>query len=167
MLLPCCKLILKRKQEAMKFFYVCVLALVPTFSFADNSFLSHVINGTSNEVYTSFVDEVKIERRTVRVLDGCCLKFECRDFAVTYRKKVWIEKVPVIQNLPKTFYVNECVYVQQCINGCNVIVPTTVTKQIVINQPTLIGYTDKIIRFGIPCKTNEQIFFRWCNDYVN
>ena len=119
MLLPCCKLILKRKQEAMKFFYVCVLALVPTFSFADNSFLSHVINGTSNEVYTSFVDEVKIERRTVRVLDGCCLKFECRDFAVTYRKKVWIEKVPVIQNLPKTFYVNECVYVQHYCNQAN------------------------------------------------
>lgn len=140
----------------MKFLYACILALAPTMVFANSGLLSRIVNGTSNEVCTSFVDEVKIEKRMVRVCDGCCLKFECRDFAVTYRKKIWVEKVPVVQCVPKTICVNECVCVQQCINGCNVLVPTNVQKQIVVNQPTVVGYTDKIIRCGIPHKVCEQ-----------
>jgi hypothetical protein len=140
----------------MKFLYAFILAFAPTIAFANNGLLSRIVNGTCNEVCTSFVDEVRIEKRMVRVCDGCCLKFECKDFAVTYRKKIWIEKVPVVHNVPKTITVNECVCMSQCVNGCNVMIPTTIQKQVVVNQPTVVGYTDKVIRCGIPHKICEQ-----------
>lgn len=140
----------------MKCVLVLLVCAIPSIAFANNGLLSRIVNGTPNEVCTSFVDEVKIEKRMVRVCDGCCIKFECRDFAVTYRKKIWTEKVPVVQCVSKTVCVNECVCVQQCINGCNIMVPTNIQKQIVVNQPTVVGYTDKIIRCGIPHKVCEQ-----------
>lgn len=140
----------------MKYVVALLVCLIPSVTFANSGLLSRIVNGTSNQVCTSFVDEVKIEKRMVRVCDGGCLKFECKDFAVTYRKKVWIEKVPVVECKPKTVCVNECVYTQECINGCNVMVPRTVQKQVVVNQPVVVGYTDKIIRCGIPHKVCEQ-----------
>jgi hypothetical protein len=141
----------------MKKLLVLALALffIPTFSFATEGLMSRIFHGTSNQVCTSFVDEVKIEKRMVRSCDGCCLKFECKDVAVTYRKKVWIEKVPIIECVDKTVCVNECVCVQQCINGCNCLVPTTIQKQVVVKQPTVVGYQDKIIKTGIPHKVCE------------
>jgi hypothetical protein len=138
------------------FCLVLCLAFLPSFSFANDGLLSRIVNGTSNQVCTSFVDEVKIERRLVRVCDGCCVRFECKDIAVTYRKKVWIEKVPIVQCQPKVVTVNECVCVQQCINGCNVMTPTTVQKQIVVNQSVIVGYNDKVIRCGIPIRVCEK-----------
>lgn len=143
-------------RNDMKKFILCIGLLFPSFSFASDGLLSRIVNGTCNQVCTSFVDEVKIEKRMVRVCDGCCVRFECKDFAVTYRKKIWVEKVPVVQCQPKTVCVNECVCVQECINGCNVMVPKTVQKQVVVNQNVVVGYTDKIIRCGIPHKVCEQ-----------
>ena len=143
----------------MKKFLVLALCLflIPTFSFATEGLMSRLFHGTPNQVCTSFVDEVRIEKRMVRSFDGCCFKCECKDVAVTYRKKVWIEKVPVVECVSRTINVNECVCVQECINGCNVMVPKTVQKQIVVNQPTVVGYQDKIIKTGISHKVCESV----------
>lgn len=140
----------------MKYLLAFVLCFVPSAIYAGDGIISRIVNGTCNQVCTSFVDEVKVEKRLVRVCDGCCVKFECKDFAVTYRKKIWIEKVPVVENVAKTITVNKCVCIQQCVNGCNVMVPTTVQEQVLVNQPTVVGFTDKIIRCGIPHKVCEQ-----------
>lgn len=140
----------------MKYVFAFLICLIPSVTFANDGLFSRIINGTCNQVCTSFVDEVKVEKRMVRVCDNGCLKFECKDFAVTYRKKIWIEKIPILQCQPKTICVNECVCTQECINGCIVMVPKTVQKQVVVNQNVVIGYTDKIIRCGIPHKVCEQ-----------
>lgn len=140
----------------MKYVFAFLICLIPSVTFANNGLLSRIVNGTPNQVCTTFVDEVKIEKRLVRVCDGCCFHFECKDVAVTYRKKVWIEKIPVVECQPRTVCVNECVCVQECINGCNVMVPKTIQKQVVVNQSVIVGYTDKVIRCGIPHKICEQ-----------
>lgn len=140
-----------------KFLAIAILCFVPTFSFATEGLMSRLLHGTPNQVCTSFVDEVKIEKRMVRTCDNCCFKLECRDVAVTYRKKIWIEKVPVVQNVQKTVLINECVCVeQQCLNGCKYLVPTNIQKQVVVNQPTVVGYQDKVIKTGIPHKVSES-----------
>jgi hypothetical protein len=122
--------------------------LIPGVSLGGDGIISRIVNGTCNEVCTSFVDEVRIEKRAVRVCVNGCPQTVCQDVAVTYRKKVWIEKVPTVQCVAKTVCVTEC----QCINGCL----TPVQKQVVVNQPTVTGYTDRIIRCGIPRKVCEQ-----------
>ncbi len=132
----------------MKNLVLCCGLLFPSFGFAGDGLLSRIVYGTCNQVCTSFVDEVRIEKRMVRVCDNGCVRCECKDFAVTYRKKVWIEKVPVTECQARTVTVNECV----CVNGCNTIVP----RQVVVNQNVVVGYQDKIIRCGIPHKVCEQ-----------
>ena len=132
----------------MKSLIVALGLLIPGVSFGGDGIVSRIVNGTSNQVCTSFVDEVRIEKRPVCVCVNGCLRTGCQDVAVKYRKKIWIEKVPTIECVAKTLTVTEC----QCINGCL----TPVSRQVVVNQPVVTGYTDKIIRCGIPHKVCEQ-----------
>ena len=132
----------------MKSLFALMVLLVPGIAFAGDGIVSRIVNGTCNEVCTSFVDEVRIEKRAVRACVNGCVQTTCQDVAVTYRKKVWVEKVPTVQCVAKTLTVTEC----QCVNGCL----TPVQRQVVVNQPTVVGYTDKIIRCGVPRKVCEQ-----------
>ena len=132
----------------MKNLIVLLGLLIPGVSFGGDGIISRIVNGTCNQVCTSFVDEVKIEKRAVCVCVNGCLQTSCQDVAVTYRKKIWVEKVPTVECVAKTVTVTEC----QCINGCL----TPVQKQVTVNQPTVTGYTDKIIRCGVPRKVCEQ-----------
>ena len=136
----------------MRNIVLCLGLMLPGVSFGGDGLVSRVINGTPNQVCTSFVDEVRIEKRMVRTCDGLCARFECRDFAVTYRKKVWTEKVPTVECVSRVIQVNRTVC--QCVNGC--MVPMTVQESVVVNTPTVVGYTDRVIRFGIPIKVCEQ-----------
>jgi len=140
----------------MKYFFVVVMCFVPSLSYANDGIISRIVNMTTNDVQISFVEETKIEKKLVHVCNGCFLKFEFRDYAVTYRKRVWVEKVPITQNVAKIVVLNKCVLMPQCVNGYNMMVTTNVQEQIIVNQPTIIGYTDKIIRCGIPYKVCEQ-----------
>lgn len=132
----------------MKSLFAIMAILATGVAFAGDGIVSRIVNGTCNQVCTSFVDEVRIEKRQVCACVNGCLQTTCQDVAVTYRKKVWVEKVPTVECVAKTVTVTEC----QCVNGCL----TPVQRQVVVSQPVVTGYTDKIIRCGIPRKVCES-----------